>query len=117
MESHVRMFIRISHHTRKTPYVKAEEGRLRAESTVFCDILHTWTSGLPCHGGRLSGKYDLTGISNSSRILPTYKESFPRVSIVMSAQSLQRIAMFDLWREFPITDASARGSAYAGGVG
>ena len=35
----------------------------------------------------------------------------------MLVQSLQQIAMFDLWREFPITDASARGSAYAGGGG
>jgi hypothetical protein len=67
--------------------------------------------------GSLPGEYDLTDIPNSGRILPSHKESFARASIVMSAQSLQRITMFDLWREFPITDASARGSAYAGGGG
>ena len=41
-------------------------------------------------------------------MLPSHQERFARASIVMSLHSWQRIAMVDLWREFPITDASAR---------
>ena len=52
----VKTFVRISDHTRKPPYVKAENGRLYAESAVLYDILHTCRPNLPCYSGRLSGK-------------------------------------------------------------
>lgn len=89
---------------------------------ICCDNLHTWTAvtemlAAPGSGSLLSGEHDLTRISDSGRILPSHKERFARASIVMSLHSGQRIAMVDLWRDFPITDASARGSAYAGGGG
>lgn len=104
------------------PYVKAEIGRLAAESihllrlSAYLDAV-TEMLAAPGSGPLLSGEHDLTRISDSGRMLSSHKERFARASIVMSLHSGQRIAMVDLWRDFPITDASARGSAYAGGGG
>jgi len=89
-------------------------------SCVFLKVFPVGTTEMLAaviRGLLLSGKHDLTRISDSGRILSSHKERFARASIVMSLHSWQRIAMVDLWREFQITDASARGSAYAGGGG
>jgi hypothetical protein len=103
-------------------YVKAENrpvGRRKYSRLRYSAYLDAVTEMLAAlsSSALLSGEHDLTRISDSGRMLPSHKERFARASIVMSLHSWQRIAMVDLWREFPITDASARGSAYAGGGG
>ena len=104
------------------PYVKAENrpvgcrkhGLLRYSACL--NAVTEMLTVVSCYP-LLSGKHDLTRISDSGRIHSSHKERFARASIVMLLHSWQRIAMVDLWREFPITDASARGSACAGGGG